>query len=131
MNFALDPQSYQSERKTKMTFNNPIKVYFESRAHAEVIAYFDSSEIYNLCLPALEAAAQDARMIVTEAVQEEEPAGELTPLIEVLKAAGECFQRHSLLSPNVSDQDRRDAIQRFSNWWNDQAVPLLQEYESS
>lgn len=131
MNFALDHQSYQSERKTKMTLNNPIEVYFESHAHAEVVAYFDSSEIYNLCLPALEAAAWEARMIVTDSVQGGEPAGELASLIEVLKAAGECFQRHGLLSPTASDQERRDALERFSNWWNTQAVPLLETFKNS
>lgn len=47
-----------------------IVVYFESSAHAEIVAAFVDSELYNLCLPILEKAAQDARMIVTESVKE-------------------------------------------------------------
>ena len=113
-----------------MTLSNPIKVYFESNAHAELVAYFDDSEIYDHCYPALEALAKDARMIVTESA-DEPPVGDLQPLIDVLNLAGKCFQRHGLLSPTASDQERRDAIHRFSTWWNDHAIPLLDKYENS
>lgn len=48
-----------------------VKVYFESKVHAELVAIFDSEETYMLCLPTLEKAAKKARMIVTESVQDE------------------------------------------------------------
>lgn len=47
-----------------------IKVYFESRAHAEHVACFYDVQTYDACLPALEKMAKEARMIVTESVQE-------------------------------------------------------------
>ncbi|QQV91447.1 hypothetical protein M1M25_gp017 [Tenacibaculum phage Gundel_1] len=46
-----------------------IKVYFESRNHAELVATFETDELYNLCLPILEAAAGEQGMIVTEKIE--------------------------------------------------------------
>jgi len=48
-----------------------IKVYFESRNHAELVAVFDNEQTYNICLPSLEKEAEKARMIVTESVIDE------------------------------------------------------------
>lgn len=47
-----------------------VKVYFESKAHAQIVAVFADEELYNACLPVLEAEAKKARMIVTESVTE-------------------------------------------------------------
>ncbi len=48
-----------------------IKVYFESRGvlYAELVAVFQSDELYMKCLPALEKEAESRRMIVTESDQ--------------------------------------------------------------
>jgi hypothetical protein len=54
-----------------------IKVYFESRSHAELVAIFDREEVYIACLPALEKLAMESRMIVTESVDEESNLNEL------------------------------------------------------
>lgn len=43
-----------------------IVVYFESCASAEIVAKFSSDELYNACLPALEAEAKKMGMTVTE-----------------------------------------------------------------
>ena len=43
-----------------------IKVYFESRFHAELVAIFDTEELYDLCFPSLEKEAKKHRMIVTD-----------------------------------------------------------------
>lgn len=48
-----------------------IKVYFESSSHAELIATFETEELYMTCLPALEAKAKEARMKVTEAIEDD------------------------------------------------------------
>mgnify|MGYP006189176299 CR=1 FL=1 len=48
-----------------------VKVYFESGCHAEMVAIFDSEELYNLCSEALEKAAAEAGMIVTESIIDE------------------------------------------------------------
>lgn len=47
-----------------------IRVYFESSAHAEMVAVFDSESTYTRCLPALEKMAKGARMVVTEGITE-------------------------------------------------------------
>lgn len=51
-----------------------IVVYFEneSPAYGEVVATFASDELYNACLPVLEAEAKKMNMIVTESVREDE-----------------------------------------------------------
>ena len=49
-----------------------ITVYFESRTHAEIAAVFPDEYIYDACFPALEKIAKEARMIVTESVEEKE-----------------------------------------------------------
>tara|TARA_R110000850_G_scaffold90362_1_gene192653 strand:- start:438 stop:605 length:168 start_codon:yes stop_codon:yes gene_type:complete len=45
-----------------------VKVYFESSGHAELVATFESDEIYKLCYPALEKQAKEWDMFVTESV---------------------------------------------------------------
>ena len=49
-----------------------IRVYFESTAHwyAELVATFESEELYMACLPTLEKLAGDSGMIVTETIDE-------------------------------------------------------------
>jgi hypothetical protein len=49
-----------------------IRVYFESNAHAELVATFESEELYMSCLPTLERLASKQRMIVTETIDEHE-----------------------------------------------------------
>lgn len=49
-----------------------VKVYFESKNHAEHVATFIDEETYDFCRPALEKMAKGARMFVTESVNEEE-----------------------------------------------------------
>ena len=45
-----------------------IKVYFEGRGYAEMVAKFDTEETYMACLPALEVLAQQMGFdCVTEA----------------------------------------------------------------
>lgn len=45
-----------------------IRVYFESNAHAELVATFESEELYMSCLPTLERLASEQGMIVTETI---------------------------------------------------------------
>ena len=45
-----------------------IKVYFESNSHSELVATFESEGLYMACLPSLEKAASEERMIVTESI---------------------------------------------------------------
>ena len=45
-----------------------IKVFFESRVHAEKVATFEDEEIFMACLPALEGLASMKNMKVTEVV---------------------------------------------------------------
>ena len=49
-----------------------IKVYFESNSHAELVATFESEEVYVLCISALENDAKSKGMILTESVEKEE-----------------------------------------------------------
>jgi len=46
-----------------------VLAYFESDSHAEPAAIFYGEEIYQACLPALEALADEHRMEVTESVR--------------------------------------------------------------
>ena len=46
-----------------------IKVYAESNNHAELWATFETEELYNLCLPALEKIADEIGMIITESME--------------------------------------------------------------
>ena len=56
-----------------------ITVYFETSGdgktsngvYAEIVAKFDSEEVYHICLPALEKEAKKHRMIITESLTEE------------------------------------------------------------
>lgn len=47
-----------------------IKVYFETKHSAELVAVFESEEVYNLCVPALEKEAERRGMVLTESVEE-------------------------------------------------------------
>jgi hypothetical protein len=51
-----------------------ITVFFEneSPAHADIVAQFDSEELYMACLPALETMAKSMNMFVSESVNEDE-----------------------------------------------------------
>ena len=46
-----------------------IKVYFESKHSAELVAVFESEDLYVLCAPTLEAEAEKRGMILTESVE--------------------------------------------------------------
>lgn len=50
-----------------------IKVYFQTKAAdvSELVAVFDTEELYNKCSPALEKMAEENRMIVTESCDDE------------------------------------------------------------
>lgn len=52
-----------------------IEVYFESKIHAEIVATFDTEDLYIQCLPILEAEAHQSRMFITDRVIDKE----LTP----------------------------------------------------
>ena len=47
-----------------------IKVYFESNTHAELIAIFESEDIYCSCVPALEKLAEERGVFLTESIEE-------------------------------------------------------------
>ena len=49
-----------------------VKVYFESKTHAELAAIFDTEELYLACLPVLELSASLQNMIVTESIEDKE-----------------------------------------------------------
>ena len=55
-----------------------IKVYFESKNHAELVAVFDTDEQYDICSDALEKQATEQNMILTESCNDES----LTDLID-------------------------------------------------
>lgn len=43
-----------------------ITVFFESNSHAEMVAIFESEQLYMACLPALQQYAAERGMTVTE-----------------------------------------------------------------
>ena len=47
-----------------------LNVYMESTSHSELVAIFETEELYMACLPVLEKYAKEHRMIVTEAVMD-------------------------------------------------------------
>lgn len=47
-----------------------VKVYLESKNHAELIACFSSEDIYMKCLPVLLKLAEDSGMFITESCEE-------------------------------------------------------------
>lgn len=49
-------------------------------------------------------------------------------MLEVLKMAQGCFGQHNLLS-TATDGERRAALARFSHWWNELAVPAIEEFD--
>jgi len=56
-----------------------IRVYFESSSHAELVATFETEELYMLCLPELEREAERMRMIVTESMLDEDEVKYIQP----------------------------------------------------
>ena len=49
-----------------------IRIYFESNAHAELVATFENEDLYIACLPTIEELAIEQRLIVTETIDEHE-----------------------------------------------------------
>ena len=47
-----------------------VKVYAESRSHAELWATFEDEELYIHCLPILKREAKKGRMIITEEIDD-------------------------------------------------------------
>jgi hypothetical protein len=47
-----------------------IKVYFESNSHTELIATFESEEVYALCISVLEKEAESKGMKLTESIED-------------------------------------------------------------
>jgi hypothetical protein len=47
-----------------------IKVYAESKNHAELWATFECEKLYMRCLPVLELEAKKVGMIITESINE-------------------------------------------------------------
>jgi hypothetical protein len=54
-----------------MTNELLVKVYFEQGCYTELIATFQSEELYMLAVPALEAYAKENNLILTESVDDE------------------------------------------------------------
>jgi hypothetical protein len=52
-----------------------IKVFFESKYHAEEVGMFNDEDVYLACLPSLKKLAKKDRMIVTETVEESSELG--------------------------------------------------------
>lgn len=46
-----------------------IKVYFESSSHSELVATFQTEELFMECLPVLQAEAEKQNCIVTESIE--------------------------------------------------------------
>lgn len=46
-----------------------VKVYFESSSHTELVAEFESEELYIKCFPILEKEAEKQNMVVTESIE--------------------------------------------------------------
>ena len=49
----------------------------------------------------------------------------LNSALMLLRLGGECFQQHNLFS-TASDQERRQALDRFFRWWNGRVAPFLE-----
>ncbi len=49
----------------------------------------------------------------------------LNTALALLRLGGECFEQHNLLS-TASDAERREALERFFQWWNGRVVPFLE-----
>ena len=47
-----------------------VKVYFESGSHSELVATFQTEELFIECLPVLTAEAEKQNCIITESVEE-------------------------------------------------------------
>ena len=45
-----------------------VKVFFETRVHAQLVAIFEDEEVYNCVFPELEKLAKINRMFITESV---------------------------------------------------------------
>jgi len=46
-----------------------VTVYFENSAYAQVVATFDTEDLYIKCLPVLEEEASKLGMVVTESIE--------------------------------------------------------------
>ena len=49
-----------------------VKVFFESKQHSELVAVFDSEDLYNVCVKPLEKLAKEWRMELSESVHSED-----------------------------------------------------------
>jgi hypothetical protein len=58
-----------------------IRVYFESSSHAELVATFETDELYNRCLPTLEKEAERMDMMVTESMVDDEEAERMDMMV--------------------------------------------------
>lgn len=58
--------------KKPMKGKKMIKVYFEYKGHAELVATFEDEDIYDVCRWVLAEEAEKAGMILTESVGEED-----------------------------------------------------------
>lgn len=88
-----------------------IKVYFQTVAadYSELVATFDTEELYNLCLPALEAEAKKNRMIVTESVVDDEK-----EFFDVIRVHREDLM-HQGMSKDVADKLTDPDMQRIAD----------------
>ena len=66
-----------------------IKVYAESKNHAELWATFEDEALYIQCLPILEAQAHKDRMIITESVEEVDDTDNANHVITIVWGAFE------------------------------------------
>jgi len=64
---------YNNNNKGSIKMSNelPVKVYLENKICAELIATFQSEELYMLAVPALEAYAKENNLILTESIDDE------------------------------------------------------------
>ena len=49
-----------------------VKVYFETKTHAELIAIFDNEDAYMACIDALKLYAKKHRGFITESIEEQD-----------------------------------------------------------
>jgi lipoate-protein ligase A len=49
-----------------------VKVFFESKQHSELVAVFDSEDLYNVCVKPLEKLAKSWHMELSESVHSED-----------------------------------------------------------
>jgi hypothetical protein len=49
-------------------------------------------------------------------------------MLIVLQDAKTCFTGHNLLN-TATEEERKQTIENFLNWWNNQAVPIIEKLE--